>query len=531
MTARASLTWPEKHHAVAIQPRQPRLTEVFAPQAKTEPAPQIGTEQGACLPDNLLLHGDNQEALAWLLANSYGGQIRLIYIDPPFASDAHYKRKVRLRGRKAPTMQTHAEYIFSEQIQFRDRWQEGDYLQFMYERLPLLRTLLSDDGSLWLHCDHRALHRLHLLLEEIFGAENYLNTIVWRSQVARGAKSKAFYFPASTQFIIIFAKDRRQPPVWRQPKRRILLSEAEAKREYMRDESGFFRTSDPGDYTFASLKTLYQANRLYAPYGGRVVIDEEAQRVYASHGGNIGVKYYLAQAEGGKWAVERTIDNLWDDIPGLGTTPAEDLGYPTQKTAALLERIIGTASNPGDWVLDCFLGSGTTAAVAQRLGRRWIGCDNNPGAIQTARRRLQGAAQTKPGDAFALYRFDDIPSAAALLQTSDAPILQIDVQVERDPVQPDQVDITVRDIISPMILEQLARSRLQVSDWRALIDAIAIDPAFDGVVFRSVWVDAPLKKSAWVAGRYRITAPLMQTAVAVRATDILGNEALVTRVV
>ena len=126
--------------------------------------------------------------------------VRLIYIDPPFDSNADYTRKVRLRNDRSQ--------VLGQQVQYSDTWAGDSYLQFMYERLLLLRDLLADDGSIWLHCDYRQVHRLHLLLEEVFGEENYLNTISWRSQVTRGAKVNAFYFPFSTQYIEIFAKNR-----------------------------------------------------------------------------------------------------------------------------------------------------------------------------------------------------------------------------------------------------------------------------------------------------------------------------------
>ena len=163
----------------------------------------------------------------------------------------------------------------------------------------------------------------------------------------------------------------------------------------MRDERGFFRTSDPGTFSFESLQRLHAEGRLYAPYGGEVVLDTVTRRAYCSNGGNIGVKYYLADLGDGRHAVERGVDNIWDDIPGLGTTPNEDLGYPTQKTEALLTRVLNTATQPGDWVLDPFMGSGTTLAVAQKLGRRWIGCDVGYGSVQTARRRLQAVIQAQ----------------------------------------------------------------------------------------------------------------------------------------
>ena len=288
---------------------------------------------------------------------------------------------------------TDVEPLLGQQLQYDDAWEPAAYLQFIYARLPLLRDLLTGDGSLWLHCDHRHAHHLRCLLEEIFGPENYLNTITWRSQTARGAKVGAFYFPNSAHTILVFARNRAAPTCWEPAKKQLVLTAAEAAHEFMRDERGFFRTSDPGTYSFASLQRLNTEGRLYAPYGGEIVVDTAQQRVICSNGGNIGVKYYLTDLGDDRYGVERAVDNLWDDIPGLGTTPSEDLGYPTQKTTALLTRILQASTAPGDWVLDPFCGSGTTLAVAQTLGRRWVGCDANRGAIQTTVRRLQAVIQ------------------------------------------------------------------------------------------------------------------------------------------
>ena len=132
--------------------------------------------------------------------------MKLIYIDPPFGSGGDYVRKVRLRDGRGR--------VVGSDVQYSDTWDGDGYLQFIYERLFLLRELLAEDGSIWLHCDYRQVHRLRMLLEEVFGEENYLNTIAWRSQVARGAKVNAFYFPFSTQYIEVFAKNRQAPTVW-----------------------------------------------------------------------------------------------------------------------------------------------------------------------------------------------------------------------------------------------------------------------------------------------------------------------------
>jgi len=657
---RPMLTWVGKQPLTRVPVFPAQLIETFDPRqhAKIEKPPSKSY--------NALYHGDNKEILAHLLANGLRGQVRLIYIDPPFDSGADYVRQVRLRGEKQRERVSGAAYSLGEQVQYTDIWANDNYLQFMYERLPLMRELLAADGTLWLHCDHRKVHHLRLLLEEIFGPDNYLNTISWRSQVARGAKVNAFYFPSSTHYIEIFAKDRSTPPVWHPPKKQIILSEAEAARHYMQDEKGFFRTSDPGSYSFASLKALHEQGRLYAPFGGQVIIDEVHQQLYPSQGGSIGVKYYLTALADGTFAAEQAIDNLWDDIPGLGTTPGEEVGYPTQKTEALLERIISVSTNPGDLVLDCFMGSGTTLAVAQKLGRCWIGCDINRGALQTVSRRLQTILQTQEGKidsvnrTFALYRVNgydhrvgaqrhhvvdtqhhlqrdvsqpslsqaeimrlaaetigirrttadsffegrlgerlvkfasfarplapsDLTAIAETLaarpsEARDVVVVcwgqeiavddwlttwnqhrsanwglqhievidlrtdarygrlffhqpaQARVEMQRTAADESQVRVYIRDFISPTVVERLqageANGRTLITDWRMVVESIAIDPAYDGNVFRAVLADAPGKRSEFVRGEYTLPVSIFPTAVAVKVTDMLGEEVLVVQ--
>jgi adenine-specific DNA-methyltransferase len=521
------LHWPDKKAPAAVTPGKAQLCELFAPDwatAVTTHGPDAAQSE-----PNALYFGDNRDVLAHLLDRGLGGKVKLVYIDPPFDTGSVHRRKVRLRAPKAPTMQTAADAVVGAQTQYHDRWRDGAYLQFIYERLPLIRELLAEDGTLWLHCDHRQAHHLRVLLQEVFGGDNYLNTVIWRSQVARGAKVKAFYFPFSAHYLEIFARNRRAAPTWHPPKKQIVLNESEAARAYFRDERGFFRTSDPGTYSFASLKTLHNEGRLYAPYSGEVVVDETAGRIYASNGGNLGVKYYLTDLGRGSWAVERAVDNLWDDIPGLGTTPGEDLGYPTQKTEALLERIIRTATDPGDLVLDCFMGSGTTLAVAQRLGRRWIGCDSNYGAIQTTRRRLHALALAVPAAAsFALYRTENTPLPAP------GP-LQAQLRIARLADHPTTITVTIDTVHSPelaALVEQSPRAAaLAAGNWRTLVDCVAIDPAYDGQLFRSSIVDAPQKKSDQVIGHYSFLVSAAPITVAVRICDLLGQEAVFTALV
>ncbi|MCS6827464.1 MAG: site-specific DNA-methyltransferase [Caldilinea sp.] len=521
------LSWPGKAPPTFPSPKEPRLVETFEPQrlANLQSPP----------PANRLYYADNLEALVHLLDAGYAGRFRLIYADPPYNSGVEWTRKARLRT----ALPRELNGVVIEQPQYSDVWPPGAYLQFIYTRLPLLRQLLAEDGSLWLHCDHRHAHHLRCLLDETFGAENYLNTITWRSQTARGAKVNAFFFPNSAHTILVYARNRSAPTRWHPQRRRIELGENEAAGLFMRDDRGFFRTSDPGTYSFERLKQLHAEGRLYAPYGGEVIVDEAQRRVYASKGGNLGVKYYLTGLGDGRYRVERGVDNIWEDIPGLGTTPGEDVGYPTQKTEALLERILSAGSDVGDWVLDPFCGSGTTPAVAQKLGRRWVACDVSYGAIQTTVRRLQAVCQqcSAPSSAptddatgrpcaipegFAVYTFEKVQE----IRSPQEAVGKIDIAIARIEGREATIEVIVRDVAFPFLREPAdAHPAL---DWRAAVDSIAIDPAYDGLVFRAAMADAPLHKRATVSGRYRVRMPTLPTTLALRIVDIAGGESMTT---
>ena len=181
-------------------------------------------------------------------------------------------------------------------------------------------------------------------------------------------------------------------PIWYKQERETLITVEEAEKKYNKDGGGYFRTSDPGSYTFESLCELHRQGRLYAPHGGEVIIDSDKRTVTGSKGGTVSVKYYREQ-RGDKVVEKRVVDNIWDDIPGMGVVSSEFLGYPTQKPEGLLRRVIEASTNPGDLVFDCFMGSGTTQAVAMKLGRRFIGADINLGSVQTTTKRLLGIAE------------------------------------------------------------------------------------------------------------------------------------------
>jgi len=210
---RPMLTWVGKrplHHVTAFPAQH---IETFSP---LSPPAQRGELVGGELwkdwpadypPGGLLFHGDNKEVLAHLLANGFRGKVSLIYIDPPFDSGADYVRKVQLRGVAGTTKLDGETYTLGEQIQYTDIWANDNYLQFMYERLLLLRELLANNGSVFLHSDNRKAHHLRCLLDEVFAPEAFVNEIIWRSTTFTGSsKSIAKRYPTNHNTIYWYHK-------------------------------------------------------------------------------------------------------------------------------------------------------------------------------------------------------------------------------------------------------------------------------------------------------------------------------------
>lgn len=345
---------------------------------------------------NKIFWGDNLQVMSHML-KEYRGKIDLIYIDPPFDSKADYKKKIEIKGIGT----AESDSTSFEEKQYGDIWTNDEYLQFMYERLMLIRELLADTGVVYVHCDHRKASHIKLIADEIFGEENFMNQITWRRQIVRGMKVYAKYYSFSSDYILIYAKSAEKSKWYRQTKQKRISVE-EAERKYNKDERGFFRTSDPGSYSFESLCELNQKGLLYAPKNGKVIINEKNKTVIASNGGKIAVKYYREQ-DGNAVIEDVTIDNIWDDIPGMGVVSSEYIGYPTQKPEKLLKRVIEASTDPDDLVFDCFMGSGTTQSVAMKLGRRFIGADINLGAIQTTTKRLINEQENKENKGIKSY--------------------------------------------------------------------------------------------------------------------------------
>lgn len=275
---------------------------------------------------NKLFWGDNLQVLSHLL-KEYRGAVDLIYIDPPFDSAADYVRRVKLRGEKVGGVQ----HGLLEEKQYTDIWEKDEYLQFMYERLLLMKELLSDKGIIYLHCDWHKSSYLRLILNEVFGEENFRNEIIWQYFVSGKYPNK-------------FAKDHDNIYV------------------YSKTKNATFNYEKQID------KNLY-----YEKHYNKDVITKD------------GKEYY--EYNGELRTFEKQVTETWH-INKIKRDGKEIIGYPTQKPEELLERIIRASSNEGDVVADFFVGSGTTCAVAQKLGRNWIGCDINIGSIQTTTKRL-----------------------------------------------------------------------------------------------------------------------------------------------
>ena len=332
---------------------------------------------------NKIFWGDNIQVMSHLLKD-YRGKIDLVYIDPPFDSKADYKKKIKVHGKG---LALHNDGNAFEEKQYADIWTNDEYLQFMYERIVLIRELLADHGTIYLHCDWHKSHHLRCLMDEVFGAENFINESIWKRTTAHGdAKQGAKRFDIVHDNILIYSKTNEY--TWNT--QYVPFDEAQIAQQYNKkdDDDRRYRLVTPTAAKPGG-NTSYEFHGVKPPAGRFWAYTEEKMNemfqkgsLYFSSSGQPYVKYYLDERPG------VAASTLWSDISILSPTAKERLGYPTQKPEGLLERIIKTSSNRGDIVFDCFMGSGTTQAVAMKLGRRFIGADINLGAVQTTTKRL-----------------------------------------------------------------------------------------------------------------------------------------------
>lgn len=324
---------------------------------------------------NKIFWGDNLQVMSHML-KEYRGKIDLIYIDPPFDSKADYKKKIEIKGLGKAESDTSS----FEEKQYGDIWTNDEYLQFMYERLILMRELLSEEGSIYVHLDEKRVHYIRAILDEVFGPSNFRREIIWDITVLSGFKSKAQNWIRGHDVILYYAKNNSKVKFNK-------LSQPHSKKYLNR----FDKVNEDGRRYFdgrGERRYLDEVIEKGKPFGDvwGDTLSYQCLRYQVSELESFDdLKIFVRELEG-----DRTISNVWGDIMSFQQIPTsvENSGYPTQKPESLLERIILAASNPGDLVFDCFMGSGTTQAVAMRLGRRFIGADINLGAIQTTTKRL-----------------------------------------------------------------------------------------------------------------------------------------------
>lgn len=521
---------------------------------------------------NRIFWGDNLQVMSHLLKD-FRGQIDLIYIDPPFDSKADYKKKIEVRG----VGKAESDSTSFEEKQYGDIWTNDEYLQFMYERLFLMRELLSDKGSIFIHCDWHKNHHLRCLMDEVFGPSNFVNEIAW-----------CYYGPGSP-----------------------------GMRQFNRKHDNILWYSK----TYNVWK--FNADAIRIPHDEKTTGNFK-QGLRGS--GFIAGDYNLADGK---------IPEDWWEMAIAGRYPSDGVkrvGYPTEKPFKLLERIISATTDEGDLVADFFMGSGVTQMCAMRMGRRFIGADINLGAIQTTTKRLLAVAETLQSDqlsieaqetrytGFEVYNVNNYDFFRNPIEARDILIAALEIQPfpqgnvwdgerdgrmvkimpvnriatkadlpellanlpyktyekrrEENPNQPVEritivcmehdpelkgaleqelhdykVDIEIVDILRdkanlqlkreaeaevvreggkltirsfyPMnLMQKLSLERERVTEWRQLVDSIMIDWNYDGVVMQPTVMDIP-GKNEMVQGIYDI--PEDHGTIKVKITDLLSE--------
>lgn len=353
-----------------------RSTQYFPAQLRE----RYGEEKDGWI--NKIFWGDNLQVMSHML-KEFRGKIDLIYIDPPFDSKADYKKKIEVKGvGKAETDSTSF-----EEKQYGDIWTNDEYLQFMYERFIVLRELMSSSGNIFIHCDWHKSSYLKIICDEVFGINNFVNEIIWKRKGGSSNPSKQLDVAVDT--ILWYRKT--ESAIFNAQ----FSKESQETKQYIEERFNNFDENGRQFMKSPIVSPNYRENLVYEykgytpPANGWSISlelmkkwDEDGKLYFPEHGNRIYRKIYLDEYPG------QPISNIWTDIYVINPMALERLDYPTQKPEALLERIIKLASNEDSIIFDCFMGSGTTQAVALKLGRRFIGADINLGAIQTTTKRL-----------------------------------------------------------------------------------------------------------------------------------------------
>jgi DNA methylase len=315
---------------------------------------------------NKLIWGDNKLILSSLKAGALrrqiedAGGLKLIYIDPPFDVGADFSMDIEIGGETF-----HKEANLLEQIAYRDTWGRGadSFISMLHERLILMQQLMAKDAAIYVHLDWRTIHFVKVMLDEIFGKEHFMCNVIWK-RISSGRKAASNKWLAVDDIMLVYTKGDHSIE-----SQYVDYSDEYKKRFIYEDERGKYFWDNIGTYSQERLQKLEGEGRIKYPENPNA---------------KPRMKNYLGEGKG------VIIDNVWTDIAPVNSQANEDTAYATQKPETLLERIIKASSNEGDLVADFFCGSGTTAAVAEKLGRKWIATDLGKFGIHTTRKRLIG---------------------------------------------------------------------------------------------------------------------------------------------
>lgn len=341
---------------------------------------------------NKLIWGDNKLILSSLKngpmrkeIEAQGG-LKLIYIDPPFDVGADFSMDIEIGEEEESENFTKKPSVI-EEIAYRDTWGKGadSFIAMIYERLKLMHELLAEDGSIYVHCDWRVNSYMRLILDEIFGKENFKSEITWRK--LNSPKSQSGGYGNQKDSIFLYSKSERN--IFN-----VVYSDLEESslKPYCKDDNdgrGKYRLIEieaQGVQRNQNRKT-FEFMGYVAPFLYKKDTLEQWKKdglIYVASSGRPSKKQYLSDVEG------LITSDLWVDKNVSPIQSSEKVGYPTQKPEAFLERIIKASSNPGDLVADFFCGSGTTLSVAEKLGRKWIGTDLGKFGVHTTRKRMIG---------------------------------------------------------------------------------------------------------------------------------------------
>ena len=437
--------------------------------------------------NNLLICGENK-LLMKLLLKDYSNKINLIYIDPPFATGGNFTYKIHI-GSKSHTESAKA---------YSDTWSEGleSYLTFLYKRLVLMKYLLSENGSIYVHLDWHVSHYIKIILDEIFGTENFRNEIIW-SYPAASVQTRRFFI-RSYDVILFYTKSN--------------------------------------DYIFNDDPNIYME------YSNRVknALKKDEQGTFYYRGGShngkkLSRKVYVKQS--GIFPRD-----LWNDIPYIRANTSEYQGFSTQKPERLLKRIILASSNENDLVADFFCGTGTTLIVAEKLKRRWLGCDLAKPTINIARKRILDISNSN--DMYRWeepYKFSYQPFELITLNQKDANIFQNfltenskkGLKLAETPIFDVSINQTGNKVRIELLNYKLPYSlndeiTAKLVSFHDLIDYWAIDFNHSSNCFHNVWFSYKTPKNRTlelISETYKYVEP-KQYQILVKVINIFGQESI-----